>query len=78
MFVHGKKYQKLTTDNSFNEKYSYLLNKAKNNSTQILHPKMLNEHTLNVLRSKLKGNQIKFISVKDFINEKKLTQNIST
>lgn len=66
-FINDKKYQKLTTDNSFDEKYSFLLNKAKNNATQILHPKMLNQHTLDLLSSKLSNNEIKFISIKDFV-----------
>ena len=64
-----RKYQILTTDSSFNEKYSYLLSKAKENSTQILHPKLLNQHTLNLFRKKLSNKEVKFISIKEFLYE---------
>jgi len=73
-FLTSKKFQKLTTDNSFKEKYNYILKRAKNNSTQILHPKMLNEHMLNVLNSKLSKNEVKFISIREFVLQQKITQ----
>lgn len=66
-FLYTKKYQKLTTDNSFDEKYSYLLSKARHNSTQILHPKMLNNHCLNLLKSKLSQDKVQFISIANFV-----------
>lgn len=74
-FINTKKYQKLTTDNSFYEKYSYLLKKAKNNSTQILHPKMLNEHTLNLLSNKLSKNEVKFVSIRNIVDKNNLFYN---
>jgi len=67
--IFERKYQILTTDNSFNEKYNYLLSKAKENSTQILHPKLLNQHTLNLLQKKLSNKEVKFVSIKGFLDE---------
>jgi hypothetical protein len=57
-----------TTDGNFAERFSYMCRKVKNNSTMILHPKLLNQHTLNLLREKLEDNNIKFISINDRLN----------
>ncbi|MCB0459712.1 MAG: hypothetical protein KDC74_06835 [Flavobacteriaceae bacterium] len=65
-YISDKEYQKLTTDNSFREKYLYLLNRSPNLSTQIMHPKMLNKHTLYLYNEVIDTNMIKFMSVKDF------------
>lgn len=66
-YYFDKQYDKLTTDDSFKEKYDYLLNRADNYSTQILHPKMLNEHAFSMLESKTTKDEIEFISIKDFV-----------
>lgn len=58
-----------TTDGNFAERFNYMCRKVKNNSTMILHPKLLNQHTLSILREKLKNNDIKFISINDYLNE---------
>jgi hypothetical protein len=39
-----------TTDGNFAERFNYMCRKLKNNSTMILHPKLLNRHILSVLR----------------------------
>jgi hypothetical protein len=57
-----------TTDGNFEERFNYMYRKAKDNSTMILHPKLLNRHTLNILREKLKNNDIKFISINNYLN----------
>jgi hypothetical protein len=56
-----------TTDGNFAEKFDYMCRKVKNNSTMILHPKLLNKHTLNLLREKLTNNEIKFISINNYL-----------
>ncbi|MCK4956929.1 MAG: hypothetical protein KAS49_04790, partial [Candidatus Cloacimonetes bacterium] len=68
-FLFKGHYQMLTTDNSFEEKYSYLLNRSKEYSTQILHPKLLNAHTLGVLNNKLENKEVRFVTIKDYLNE---------
>jgi len=57
-----------TTDGNFAERFNYMCRKINNNSTMILHPKLLNQHTLNILREKLKNNDIKFISINNSLN----------
>jgi len=61
----------LTTDGNFAERFNYMYRKAGDNSTMILHPKLLNSHTLNILKEKLQNNDLKFISIKDFLNDRK-------
>ena len=60
-------YRELSTDNNFSERFNYMCSKVKSNSTMILHPKLLNSHTFDIIRNKLSGNEIKFISIKDFV-----------
>jgi hypothetical protein len=62
-------YIMLTPDNSFREKFDYLINHAKNGTVMILHPKYLNYHTLNLLENYLKSSHIRFISLHDKINK---------
>jgi hypothetical protein len=69
-YIYDKQYDKLTTDDSFREKYNYLLSRTKNYSTQILHSKMLNEHACSMLESNLVRNRIKFVSIDSFVKEK--------
>jgi hypothetical protein len=57
-----------TTDGNFAERFNYMCRKVKNNSTMILHPKLLNQHTLNILREKLKNDDIKFISINNYLS----------
>jgi len=66
-YYFDKRYDKLTTDDSFIEKYNYLIKRADNYSNQILHPKMLNEHAFSIFESKTLKDKIKFISIKDFL-----------
>lgn len=57
-----------TTDGNFAERFNYMYRNVKNNSTMILHPKLLNMHTLNILGEKLAKNDIKFISINNYLN----------
>ena len=66
--VFNRKYQIFTTDSSFKEKYNYLLSKVRNHSTQIVHPKLLNTHTLDLLNSKIASNKVKYISIKELLS----------
>jgi len=66
--IFKRKHQMLTTDSSFREKYNYLLSKVENHSTQILHPKLLNNHTIDLLNSQLATNKVKYISIKELLN----------
>ncbi len=59
--------EQLTTDSNFKEKYSYLFRKAPQYATMILHPKLLNKHTLSVLDNYVSANKIRFISIQDFL-----------
>jgi hypothetical protein len=56
-----------TTDGNFDQRFNYMYRKAKNNSTMILHPKLLNQHTLRLLKEKLLNNDIKFISINNYM-----------
>jgi len=64
------KTEQLTTDSSFNEKFNYILSKSEDFSTMILHPKLLNNHTLSLLKNKILTDKIKFVSIKDFMDNK--------
>jgi hypothetical protein len=59
----------LTLDAKFREKFNYLINKAPEYSTMIMHPKLLNSHMLGVLNHYVKTQKAQFISIKDFINK---------
>jgi hypothetical protein len=59
----------LTTDGNFAERFNYIFSKVKSDSTMILHPKLLNLHTFNILEDKLRNNEVKFVSIKNFLNE---------
>jgi hypothetical protein len=56
-----------TTDNNFREKFNYMYKKAPEYATMIIHPKLLNCHTLSILDDYLSTKKIHFISIKDFI-----------
>jgi hypothetical protein len=61
----------LTTDGNFSGRFNYMCNKVKDNSTMILHPKLLNSHTISLLKEKLLNNEIKFVSIKNYLNGEK-------
>lgn len=48
----------LTTDGMFAEKFDYLYSRAKDNDVMILHPKLLNYHTMGILVDKIKSNKL--------------------
>jgi hypothetical protein len=60
--------RQLTTDSCFKERCSYKLKKIPDYSNMILHPKLLNCHTLGILDDYVSTNKVCFISIKDFAN----------
>jgi hypothetical protein len=58
----------LTTDSNFSEKFNYLFKKAPDYSTMIVHPKLLNDHTLMILDDYLTSQKIQFIAIKNFVS----------
>lgn len=65
---HSTKMVQFTTDSNFKEKFNYLYKKIPNDSNMILHPKLLNGHTLELLKDYLSESKIKFISIKEFLS----------
>ena len=57
-----------TTDGNFREKFNYIFKRVPEKSTMILHPKLLNEHTLNLIEEYIDKGKIKFLSIIDLIN----------
>lgn len=57
-----------TTDSKFRENFNYMYKKAPEYATMIIHPKLLNSHTLGILDGYVTSKKIQFISIKDFIN----------
>jgi hypothetical protein len=62
-----------TTDSNFKEIFLYMINQVEQNSTMILHPKLLNNHTLNLFENLIKKNKVKFNSIKQFLDHKKIS-----
>ena len=60
------RFSQLTTDSNFKERFSYLLKRIGEYSTMILHPKLLNRHTLGILEHYVSTNKIRFISIQEF------------
>jgi hypothetical protein len=58
----------LTTDSSYKERFGYLIRKVSDYSTMIIHPKLLNNHTLNLINDYVSTNKIRFISIQDFLS----------
>ncbi len=58
----------LTTDSNFKERFEYICEKAPNYSTMIIHPKVLNEHSLELLKKGLKADRFRFISIKEYLS----------
>jgi hypothetical protein len=54
-----------TTDLSFREKFNYIFNKVPDQSIMIMHPKLLNSHTLKIIDDYLSTNKLHFVSIKD-------------
>ncbi|HSW54547.1 MAG TPA: glycosyltransferase [Ignavibacteriaceae bacterium] len=61
------RFRQFSTDSSFNELFTYEYNRVPLYSTMILHPKLLNSHTLRILDDYVSTNKVCFISIKDFI-----------
>jgi hypothetical protein len=57
----------LTTDSNFKERLDYIINKVPNYSTMIIHPKLLNQHTLKTLEKYVSTDKFRFISIQDFL-----------
>ena len=59
--------RQLTTDSCFKERCSYKLKKIPDYSNMILHPKLLNRHTIEILDEYISKNKIRFFSIQDFL-----------
>lgn len=57
----------LTTDSNFKERLDYIINKVPSYSTMIIHPKLLNQHTLKTLEKYVSTDKFRFISIQDFL-----------
>lgn len=66
--VFFNRVEQFTFDNNFPEKISYLIDSVPEYSTLIVHSKFLNESIFNSIDNKLLRKEIKFISIKDFID----------
>jgi len=62
-----KRVYQFTTDNNFRERFDYFFRKVPNYSVMILHPKLLNDHTLKLLDEYLSNYKIKFISLYEYL-----------
>lgn len=62
------KFAQLTTDSNFRERFHYLFKRVTDYSTMIIHPKLLNTHTLGILDDYISTNKIRFLSIKDFLS----------
>ena len=65
-FLHPRINQ-LTTDSNYEERFNYIFKKVPDYSTMILHPKLLNTHTLTLLDNYLTDDKVEFISIKQFV-----------
>lgn len=61
-----KKVYQFTTDSNFKELFYYMINTVDENSTMILHSKLLNDHTMSILDAITQSNRVKFISLKNY------------
>jgi hypothetical protein len=66
LFFKKKVYQ-FTIDSNFKEVIHYMINKVDENSTMILHPKLLNDHTMSLINALTQTNKVKFISIKNYL-----------
>jgi hypothetical protein len=63
-----RKVYQFTTDGNFKEIFYYMINHVDENSTMILHPKLLNDHTISLINELTQTNKIKFISLKKYLD----------
>ena len=63
-----RKVSQFTTDGNFKEIIYYMINHVDENSTMILHPKLLNEHTISLITALTQTNKVKFISLKNYLD----------
>lgn len=61
------KISQLTTDSNFKERLDYIVSKVSDYSTMIIHPKLLNSHTFQILENYVSTNKLRFISIQDFV-----------
>jgi len=59
--------RQFTTDSNFKEILNYMFKKAGENTTLILHPKLLNDHVINYLTQLVTNREISFISTEQYI-----------
>jgi len=57
----------LTTDSNFKERFSYVFKKVPEYSKMIIHPKLLNSHTIELLDDYVSTNKIRFISIQNLL-----------
>jgi hypothetical protein len=65
--AHSRIHQ-LTTDNNFKERFHYIFKKAPEYSLMIIHPKLLNNHSFELLADYVSTNKIRFISIQSFLS----------
>lgn len=56
-----------TTDSNFKEKFDFLFRNVPENSTIILHPKLLNSHTIKLLEDYILTNKVRFNSIQKYL-----------
>ncbi len=66
--LFSQQFSQFTTDSNFHERFDYLYQKLPEYSTMILHPKLLNSHTLGILDEYLTKNKMQFITIREFLN----------
>ena len=66
MLISPQKNQ-FTTDSNFSEKFNYMYKRIPEHSTMILHPKILNSHTLGILNNYISSDKMRLISIKDYL-----------
>ncbi|MDP2364678.1 MAG: hypothetical protein Q8M94_13025 [Ignavibacteria bacterium] len=62
------RFYQFTTDSNFREKFDFMFNKLPDNSTMILHPKLLNTHTIKLLDDYVSEDKIRFISIQNYLS----------
>lgn len=59
--------ESFTLDRNYKEKLIFMIKKADDYSTMIIHPKLLNNHIFKVLENITENNIIKFTSISEFV-----------
>ena len=70
--------KQFTTDGNFKEIFLYMLRKSENNSTMILHSKLINDHVISLLLNVSQKNKAKFISLKDHLASLDLKESLTS